>query len=1085
MVEGGGVLELRDAEPHELASPTTVTGTVDTDTGAISGGSLSTPQVKIRQDITSPLPASVFIDADFSQVAPISGVVDHEGNVSVQVALRVDLHVEVQEPGGGLVLFANDCTAAPINLVLQGRYADGQVTLVDDNFSVPEVTIQDPGCGDSSVIRPAIDEQLAGPGHSLTLTLVGSLALPPPPGCETATTLAASPVGGAVLGASVDLTATVSIPNPAQAECVEATNNGQTTEGGRVEFLDGDNVIGSAAVQADGTAVLTTTDLTAGNREVTARFGRFTPFNASTSPIVAYRVTPNPAITATLPEHHRIGATDPTEFDLTVANTGFGRDIERGRIDITLKPADPSPNVTAPANRDLKPDRVVLEHRDDAGTWVPVSLTPQTVSGTNKFLWGSIGDLTGFTLDVGESVTQRLRIRFPFTGGPLATSTCGATQETCPGLVDVTFELIEVDETGAPAAVIAPAPDALTSAKAQIALLEATRRPSTITIGSSGIPAVTPQTVRNGGTVSINTVQLGPNLGSRRPLGDLTVLLDGQPISFRPGGSSAGNVDTTRYVTSPDAANHNLMFDVPPGTTPGVHAVTVRYSGSELFLPQQATRTFTVIEPVGTLFDCDVPSFDSYRFRTFVEAQATMLSTAPAGTEVDLRDVTLTMKFAREHPGSSGARGQIVPNNGTRAVGTNSLGIDLGFGPVGAGTGASLTRTFGVAMGRTGFGGADPDPSVVDELIVINNPSGTVTVDGTPGELAPVTLDRIRLQAISGGIILVPMTCTPVAEPLLLGEVMVSGHTLAVEPGGRVREGDEVTLRSTVAPYTTGQVEFRAGDETIAVSLVKDGVATAEVDDLPEGAHSLTAIYTGGVLAPPLVSNAVEVTVLPPLACKPFAVDGNGAVVRLVYIELLGRCPDQAGYSYWKSRLDAGTSPEAFARAIARTPEAVGRVVDDAYQTMLGRPADAAGRAFWVGRLLRHGRYDQLLADLAASGEFWSKAGGTNVGFVTRVYEQLLGRAPDTAGLDFWTAKLSTGTSRRALVLTLANLNEPLGRLVSGAYDEILSRTPNTDERTAGIAHLRSTGDRSGLYAELIGLEEFSTRAQEFPNPED
>ncbi len=1081
MVAGGGVLELRDAEPYELENPTTVTGTVDTDTGAISGGSLSTPRVNIRQDITSPLPASIFIDADFSQVTPISGVVDHEGNVSVQAALRVDLHVEVQEPGGGVVLFANDCTASPINLVLQGRYTDGQVTLTDDNFSVPEMTIQD-GCGPTSVIRPEIDKQLAGPGHSLSLTLAGELALPPPPGCETATTLAASPAGGAVLGAPVNLTATVNIPDPAQAECVEAATNGQTTEGGLVEFLDGDDVIGSAAVQADGTAVLTTADLSAGSREVKARFGRFTPFNASTSPVVAYRVTPNPAITATLPEHHRIGATDPTEFDLTVANTGFGRDIERGRLDITLKSA--SPASASPANRDLKPERVVLEHRDDTGTWIPVTLTPQAASGTSRFLWGSIGDLTGFTLDVGESVTQRLRIRFPLTGGPLATGTCGATQETCPGLVDVTFELVEVDQTGAPAAVAAPAPGALTGSTAQITLLEAVRRASTITMGTSGIPALTPQTVRSGGTVSLNNIQLGPSLGLQRPLGDLTVLFDGQPISFR-AGFKGGNVDITRWAIPPDVTSIPIMFDVPPGTAAGVHAITVRYGGSELFLSQQATLTFTVVEPVGTLFDCDIPSFDSFGFRAFVEAQATLPSTVPAATEVDLRDFTLAMKFAREHYGSAGnARGAFVPNNATRTVGTSGLGIDLGFGPDGTGIGASLTRTFGIAMGRSGFGGADPDPSVVDELIIIDSPSGTVTVDGTPGELAPVTLDKVKIQAVSGPT-LVPMTCTPVGEPLLLGEVMVSGHTLAVEPGGRVREGDEVTLRSTVAPYTTGQVEFRAGDETVAVALVKDGVATAEVDDLPQGTHTITAIYTGGVLAPPLVSNLVEVTVLPPLACKSFAVDGNGAVVRLVYIELLGRCPDQAGYSYWKSRLDAGTSPEAFARAIARTPEAVGRVVDDAYQTMLGRPADAAGREFWVGRLLSHGRYDQLLADLAASGEFWSKAGGTNVGFVTRVYEQLLGRTPDTAGLDFWTGKLSTGTSRRALVLTLANLNEPLGRLVAGAYDEILSRTPDADERTAGIAHLRATGDRSGLYAQLIGLEEFSTRAQEFPNPED
>jgi hypothetical protein len=54
--------------------------------------------------------------------------------------------------------------------------------------------------------------------------------------------------------------------------------------------------------------------------------------------------------------------------------------------------------------------------------------------------------------------------------------------------------------------------------------------------------------------------------------------------------------------------------------------------------------------------------------------------------------------------------------------------------------------------------------------------------------------------------------------------------------------------------------------------------------------------------------------------------------------------------------------------------------------------------------------------------------------------------------------------------------------LVTLSYEEILDRVPSSAERTSGIAHLRSTGDRSGLYAQLIGTAEFSTRAQGFPN---
>ncbi len=1081
MVEGGGVLQLRDAEPYELETPTAVTGSYDPGSGVITGGTLSTPQVNIVQEVTYPIIATAFIDADFSLVTPgsLTGTVDHLGNVTVQASLAVDLHVDVQQAGGGSTILLADCTTSPVNLVFDTvtPYADGRVTVADANFSIPETT-DEAACEPN--IAGAIDDQLAGAGHSLTLTLAGDLTLPEPPGCDTTTALVAAPVGTAALGDSVDLTATVT-PDPSDPLCVEADTNG-LTPGGFVEFLDGTTSLGSALVQSDGTAGLTTAAIQAGSRTLTATYRGASPFSASPpSDPLPYQVTADPNLSATLPDHLTIGAA-PTEFDVTARNTGFGTNITHARLDVTI-----SRNVSS---ADLSSARVKLEHLDPTDTWVTVPLASGSVPGTSRpALWGAVGDATGFPLPVGEVATQRLRIQILTTGGTVSTTLCGSANETCPGPIEVAFDLIAVDAAGLPAPAIAPAPGATATAKGQVMIVEATRRASTVTFAFGG--GVRPHAVRQGSTMSLQNVSVGPSLSSGRPTGHVALKLDDVPVAaYRLDGLPLARVPLT-------SANNNnfsfLAFDLPPNIAVGAHKVTVSYLGDARFLPSQLTTTFNVHEaPVAvTLYDCIAPGFagETRRYRALVDGYANVPVVRPLGSEVDLSGLQVRMRFSRALQSSHLRQGFF----GTDADETSTIGaegellqsIDFGFGPGGSGTAGGLTRSNGTQLPTS------PNPVLaadvalghLDESIVFNAPTGSVVIEGEPGTVVPVTLDTIKVTA-EQAVGIFTVTCTPVGDPLLLAEITASGHTLVVEPGDVARADEEVTLTSTVAPYTTGQVEFRDGDETVGVANVVNGIARVTAA-LPIGTRALTAIYTGGVLAPPLVSNAVEVTVLPPLACKAFAVDGNGAVVRLVYIELLGRCPDQAGYSYWKSRLDAGTSPETFARAIARTPEAVGRVVDDAYLTMLGRPADAAGRAFWVGRLLSHGRYDQLLADLAASGEFWSKAGGTNVGFVTRVYEQLLGRAPDTAGLDYWTAKLATGASRRALVLTLANLNEPLSRLVAGAYDEILSRTPDADERTAGIAHLRSTGDRSGLYAELIGLEEFSTRAQEFPNPED
>lgn len=266
-------------------------------------------------------------------------------------------------------------------------------------------------------------------------------------------------------------------------------------------------------------------------------------------------------------------------------------------------------------------------------------------------------------------------------------------------------------------------------------------------------------------------------------------------------------------------------------------------------------------------------------------------------------------------------------------------------------------------------------------------------------------------------------------------------------------------------------------DETCTITVVfapkAAGPATAALEVPNDGAAHPVVALSGSGLAP---------------RCEEHAVAGHGAVVRLVYLELLGRCPDAAGFAYWVGRLNRGVGPEAFAGAISETAEALGVIVDDAYRTLLDRPADPAGRDFWVGQLRDHGRYERLLADLAASPEFWERAGSFPGGFVGRIYNRLLDRRPDSEGFRYWSDLLGGGrggagvVARWTMVASLATLDEPLGRLAGLAYGQLLGRVPTVEERSGGIAFLRATGRRSGLYAQLIGLPEFALRAESWPD---
>jgi hypothetical protein len=72
------------------------------------------------------------------------------------------------------------------------------------------------------------------------------------------------------------------------------------------------------------------------------------------------------------------------------------------------------------------------------------------------------------------------------------------------------------------------------------------------------------------------------------------------------------------------------------------------------------------------------------------------------------------------------------------------------------------------------------------------------------------------------------------------------------------------------------------------------------------------------------------------------------------------------------------------------------------YQQFLGRLPDP-GAAVWVLGLVNGRPAGDVLADIIGSREFFTLAGGTNAGFVARLYQTQLGRAPTPAELLFWT----------------------------------------------------------------------------------
>lgn len=155
---------------------------------------------------------------------------------------------------------------------------------------------------------------------------------------------------------------------------------------------------------------------------------------------------------------------------------------------------------------------------------------------------------------------------------------------------------------------------------------------------------------------------------------------------------------------------------------------------------------------------------------------------------------------------------------------------------------------------------------------------------------------------------------------------------------------------------------------------------------------------------------------------------------------MLGRDPQPGELQSWAGQLDGGLPRDYFVNSLDHSAEYFATIIGPAYQEYLGRAADAAGLAYWTSQM-QSGVTDQRLeADFIASDEFFRQAGGTDVGWVESLYQHLLGRSADAAGLAWWTAALAQGESRSQVAFGLTNSGERATQRIGEDYQQYLGR---------------------------------------------
>ncbi len=186
----------------------------------------------------------------------------------------------------------------------------------------------------------------------------------------------------------------------------------------------------------------------------------------------------------------------------------------------------------------------------------------------------------------------------------------------------------------------------------------------------------------------------------------------------------------------------------------------------------------------------------------------------------------------------------------------------------------------------------------------------------------------------------------------------------------------------------------------------------------------------------------------------------NAGFVGLLYNNVLNRPADSAGLNAWVSQLNAGATREqvvlgfsessefklntnaaAQSFAEAQTPSLWADDVFRLYQATLGRSPDLGGFVAWSNMLGSGSGLTGVATGFVASAEFQNTYGALdNSGFVSLLYQNVLGRPADTAGLAGWNAQLSAGVSREAVVLGFSQSQEFISGTAQGLKNWVRSQ---------------------------------------------
>ena len=201
------------------------------------------------------------------------------------------------------------------------------------------------------------------------------------------------------------------------------------------------------------------------------------------------------------------------------------------------------------------------------------------------------------------------------------------------------------------------------------------------------------------------------------------------------------------------------------------------------------------------------------------------------------------------------------------------------------------------------------------------------------------------------------------------------------------------------------------------------------------------------------------------------------AWARALYPDYIGREATDEEARRYASKVAAGRTRQAVSLEFARGDVYIRAFLDALYRKVFGRPVDETGRQSWT-RAIQDGMLPATVAaGLYASDEFFQQSGSVER-FVERLYEEILGRAPDAQGRQYWIDRVNAGTPRLDITRDFYGSLESRRDRVRALYLRFLAREPDPAGMDSWTRVLEG-GDDLKLATFLTGSTEYYNKAQE------